>query len=160
MVSDPRCPGCNGKVSSTATWCMHCGEDFPSAVDAESGRPVQDRADQQADYEASVGSGSTDATTVGFLVAIFGLVTLGFVTPPNMLLFYVAAAVGSGVFAARQPSLKAAVSRGGLSLAVAPLVIWTLSLFVPGTGAFSIGRLVPALAYAIVISSLARAVGE
>ncbi|MFC6757051.1 hypothetical protein ACFQER_10665 [Halomicroarcula sp. GCM10025894] len=120
MRSDPRCPACAGKVSSTATWCMHCGEDFPTAVDADSGRPVQDRATEKADYEESVDGGSSDATTVGFLVAIVGLVTLPFATPPNMLLFYAAAAVGSGIYAARQASLREAASKGGLALAVAP----------------------------------------
>jgi len=158
MVSDPRCPECAGKVSSTATWCMHCGEDFPSAVDADSGRPVQDRATGKADYEESVDGDSSDATTVGFLVAIVGLATLPFATPPNMLLFYVAAAVGAGIYAARQPSLREAASKGGLALAVAPLVLWTLSLVVPGTGDVSLGGLVPALAYAIVVSSIARAI--
>jgi len=159
MVSDPRCPECAGKVSSTATWCMHCGEDFPSAIDADSGRPVQDRADGRADYEESVAGGSSDAITVGFLVAVVGLVTLPFVTPPNMTLFYVAAAVGSGVFAARQPSMSEAAARGGLALALAPLVLWTLSFVVPGTGDPSPGGLVPALAYAVVVSAIARAVG-
>jgi len=159
MVSDPRCPECAGKVSSTATWCMHCGEDFPSAIDADSGRPVQDRADQQADYEDSVDDGSSDATTVGFLVAVFGLVTLPFVSPSGMLPFYVAAAVGSGVYAARQSSLAEAASNGGLALAVAPLVLWTLSVVVPGTGGLATGGLLPALAYAIVVSAIARAIG-
>ncbi len=158
MRTDPRCPACAGKVSSTATWCMHCGEDFPTAVDADSGRPVQDRATEKADYEESVDGGSSDATTVGFLVAIVGLVTLPFATPPNMLLFYAAAAVGSGIYAAIQASLREAASKGGLALAVAPLVLWTLSLVVPGTGGFSVGGLVAALAYAIVVSSIARAI--
>jgi len=159
MVSDPRCPECAGKVSSTATWCMHCGEDFPSAIDADSGRPVQDRADQQADYEDSVDDGGSDATTVGFLVAILGLVTLPFVSPSGMLLFYVAAAVGSGAYAARQSSLAEAASKGGLALAVAPLALWTLSFVVPGTGGLSTGNLLPALAYAIVVSAIARSIG-
>jgi len=159
MVSDPRCPECAGKVSSTATWCMHCGEDFPSAIDADSGRPVQDRADQQADYEDSVDDGGSDATTVGFLVAILGLVTLPFVSPSGMLLFYVAAAVGSGAYAARQSSLAEAASKGGLALAVAPLALWTLSFVVPGTGGLSTGTLLPALAYAIVVSAIARSIG-
>jgi len=34
MRSDPRCPSCDGKVSATATWCMHCGRDFEDPVDA------------------------------------------------------------------------------------------------------------------------------
>jgi len=138
---------------------MHCGEDFPSAIDADSGRPVQDRADQQADYEDSVDDGGSDATTVGFLVAILGLVTLPFVSPSGMLLFYVAAAVGSGAYAARQSSLAEAASKGGLALAVAPLALWTLSFVVPGTGGLSTGTLLPALAYAIVVSAIARSIG-
>lgn len=159
MVSDPRCPECAGKVSSTATWCMHCGEDFSSAIDADSGRPVQDRAGGKADYEESVDGGDSDATTAGFLIAIVGLVTLPFVTPPNMLVFYVTAAIVAGAVAASQSSLREAVSRGGLTLAVAPLVLWTLSFVVSGTGSVSPGGLVPALAYAIVVSALARAIG-
>jgi hypothetical protein len=159
MVSEPRCPECAGKVSATATWCMHCGEDFPTAIDADSGRPVQDRAAEQADYEESVKDGSSDAMTVGLLVGVFGLVTLPFVTPPNMTLFAVAAAVGSGVFAARQGSLGEAVSRGGSSLAAAPFVLWFLSLLVPGTGSFSLGALVGPLVYAVVVSSVARQLG-
>jgi len=158
MVSDPRCPECAGKVSSTATWCMHCGEDFQSAIDADSGRPVQSRAGGNADHEQSANDGGSDAKTVGLLVAVAGLVTLPFVTPPNMTLFYAAAAVGSGIYAARQLSPREAASRGGLLLAVAPLVLWTLSLVVPGTGEFSLGALLGPLAYAIVVSSLARAI--
>ena len=72
--------------------------------------------------------------------------------------FYAAAAVGSGIYAARQLSPREAASRGGLLLAVAPLVLWTLSLVVPGTGEFSLGALLGPLAYAIVVSSLARAI--
>ncbi|MDS0259947.1 hypothetical protein NDI56_11130 [Haloarcula sp. S1CR25-12] len=159
MVSDPRCPECAGKVSSTATWCMHCGVDFPSAIDADSGRPVQDRADQQADYDESVDDGSSDATTVGFLVAVFGLVTLPFVAPPNTLVLAAVAALAAGLFAARQPSLGEAFSRGGSALAVAPLALWSLALVLPGTGQLSLGSLLGPLAYAIVVSSVARAVG-
>jgi len=159
MVSDPRCPECAGKVSSTATWCMHCGVDFESPIDADSGRTVRDRADERTDYEESVDDDESDAKTVGFLVAIVGLVTLPFVTPPNMTLFYVTAAVGAGFYAARQPSLAEAAARGGLALAVAPLALLALSVVVPGTGGFAGGSLVPALAYAIVVSALARSIG-
>jgi len=137
---------------------MHCGVDFPSAVDADSGRPVQDRADEKANYEQSVDDGSSDAQTVGFLVAVFGLATLPFVAPPNMLPFYVAAAVGAGVLAARESSLGGAASRGGFALAVAPLALWTLSLVLSGPAEFSFGSLLAPLAYALVVSAIGRAV--
>ncbi len=156
MVSDPRCPECTGKVSSTATWCMHCGADFPSAIDADSGRPVQDRADGEAAYEESTDGGSSDAQTVGFLVAVFGLITLPFVTPPGVTLLYVTAAVVAGLYAARQSSLGQAASRGGFALAVAPLAIWTLSLALSGPGDVSFTALLGPLAYALVVSALGR----
>jgi hypothetical protein len=34
MRADPRCPYCDGKVSATAEWCMHCGREFDGPVDA------------------------------------------------------------------------------------------------------------------------------
>lgn len=34
MRQDPRCPSCDGKVSATADWCMHCGREFDAPVDA------------------------------------------------------------------------------------------------------------------------------
>lgn len=40
MREDPRCPRCNGKVSATATWCMHCRADFENPGE---GRRVTDR---------------------------------------------------------------------------------------------------------------------
>lgn len=158
MISDPRCPECTGKVSSTATWCMHCGADFPSAVDAESGRPVQDHAEGKASYEDSVDDGSSDATTVGLLVAVFGLVTLPFVSPSGMLVFNVAAAIGAGAFAATRSSLAEAASRGGLALAIATLALWTIELVLSGPGALSIGSLLVPLAYALVVAAVAMAI--
>jgi hypothetical protein len=47
MRSDPRCPACDGKVSATAQWCMHCGRDFEQPVDA--GARETDRRDGPAD---------------------------------------------------------------------------------------------------------------
>ena len=136
---------------------MHCGEDFPSAVDAESGRPVQDRADGKASYEDSVDDGSSDATTVGLLVAVFGLVTLPFVSPSGMLVFYAVAAVAAGLYAARQSSLAGAAARGGVALAVAPLALWTIELVSSGPGALSVGSLLAPLAYALVVAAVATA---
>ncbi|PSP82622.1 hypothetical protein BRC96_10435 [Halobacteriales archaeon QS_6_64_34] len=155
MRSDPRCPECSGKVSSTATWCMHCGEDFRNPIDADSGRPVQDRAGGKADHESAVDDGSSDASTVGLLVAVFGLVTLPFVSPPGMLVFYVVAAVAAGMYAAGQSSLAGAAARGGAALAVAPLALWTLALFMSGPSALSVGSLLAPLAYALVVAAVA-----
>lgn len=138
---------------------MHCGVDFERPIDADSGQAVRDRHDGRGGYAASADDGESNATAVGLVVAVVGLVTLPFVTPPGMTLFYVTAAVVAGVVAGSQSSLAAAASKGGLALAVAPLVLWALSLVVPGTGGFSVGSLVPALAYAIVVSSLARSIG-
>ena len=161
MVSDPRCPDCAGKVSSTATWCMHCGEDFPSPVDADSGRAIRNRhsgtdVGEREQNQLGVTEDGAGQPVVGVLVAVFGLITLPFVTPPNMTLFSLAAAVGSGVFAARQSSTGGAVARGGVSLAAAPVVVWFLSLLVSDTGSFSLGSLVGPVVYAVVVSSVAR----
>jgi len=136
---------------------MHCGEEFPSAIDAETGRPVQDRADDKAAYEESVDDGSSDATTVGFLVAVFGLITLPLVSPADMLVFNVTAAVAAGVFAASRSSLAEAASHGGFALAVAPLALWSIELVLSGPGALSIGSLLLPLAYALVVAAVASA---
>ena len=156
MVSDPRCPACSGKVSATATWCMHCGEEFEQPVDADSGRAVENRHSGGVDSDQlGTDDGSAGPTAVGVAVAVFGLVTLPFVTPPGMTLFYLAAAVGAGLVAAAQSSTGEAVARGGTALGATPVVLWFLSALVLGTGA-SPGGLVPALVYSILVSSAAR----
>ncbi len=76
---------------------MHCGADFSSAIDADSGRPVQDHADGRADDESSVDDESSDVKTVGVRITITGLVTLPLVTPPDMTVWYIFAAVSSGI---------------------------------------------------------------
>ncbi|WP_225335619.1 hypothetical protein [Halomicrobium urmianum] len=55
MREDPRCPHCEEKVSATAAWCMHCGRDFESPVDAEGGGAL----------DQLLGSAVTDAGTPG-----------------------------------------------------------------------------------------------
>ena len=158
MVPDPRCPECAGKVSSTATWCMHCGEDFSSAIDADSGRPVQDHADGRADDESSVDDGSSDVKTVGVLITITGLVTLPLVTPPDMTVWYIFAAVSSGILTVKQSSRAEAISTGALWLAIAPPLIWVMSLVNTAPGQFSMGGLVPALTYTAIMSGIARVI--
>jgi hypothetical protein len=138
---------------------MHCGEDFKSPVDADSGRPVENRHTGGVDSnQLGTDEGNGAVKTVAVLVAVFGLVSLPFVTPPGMTLFYVAAAILSGLSAAGQSSAGEAAARGGSLLAVTPVVLWFLSALVLDTGA-SMGGLVPAVVYAIVVSSLARQIG-
>lgn len=42
MRADPRCPSCDGKVSASADWCMHCGREFDAPVDRSRGSDDSD----------------------------------------------------------------------------------------------------------------------
>ena len=171
MVSDPRCPNCDGKVSATAMWCMHCGADFEQPVDADTGRAVEGRHRQRADLERALNSGDVDelsaaldssgtgAALAGTAVAFGALLTLPLVSPPNVTAFYLAAVAGIGIYAARQASAGAAIRKGGLSMAAAPFVLWLLSPLVNGVASFALGKLVGPLVYAVVVSSIARQFG-
>jgi hypothetical protein len=154
MVSDPRCPECTGKVSATATWCMHCGVDFDNPVEADSGAAVDGRATDRAAFDDS--EAKQGVKLVGGIVGILAVATLPLVDPPGMLLFVVAAAVGIGIYAARQSTPSEAVHEGGKALAVAPFVLWLLSPLVVGLGNFALGNLFGPLVYAIVVWSVAR----
>ena len=159
MVSDPRCPHCDGKVSATATWCMHCGADFETPVEADSGRPVADR--QQTDR-----TGSTEAEFLGEVgvgpavaavgLAVLGLVTVPIVAPANVTLAYLAAVVGVAAYAARQSTVGQATRKGLRSLAVVPLVLWLLAAFFVGA---PLGSVVGPAVYAALFLFLARRVG-
>ena len=135
---------------------MHCGEDFQQPIDADSGRAVENRHSGGTDgNQLGTDDDGRSATAAGVAVAIFGLVTLPFVTPPGMSLFYVAAAVGAGMVAAAQSSTAQAIARGGTALGATPIVLWFLSALVLDTGASPRG-LVPALVYSILVSSVAK----
>ena len=54
MRPDPRCPSCHDKVSATAQWCMHCGRDFETPVDA---------SELGADGEAVLAGSRVESTT-------------------------------------------------------------------------------------------------
>lgn len=135
---------------------MHCGVDFEHPVDADSGRAVESRHSGGVDSnQLGPEEADTAVRVVAVLVAVFGLVTLPFVTPPGVTLFSVAAALLAGVSAGGQSSAAEAAARGGSLLAVTPVVLWLVAALVLGTGA-SLGGLVPALAYAIVVAAVAR----
>jgi len=157
MVADPRCPECDGKVSSTATWCMHCGVDFDNPVEADSGAPVDGRNRTDTDWEReadSAGSFAAGPSLVGVGIGLLGLVTVPVVAPANVTLAFLAALFGVGVYAARQPTVSEAARAGLGALAVVPLVLWLLAaLFVGSAG----GPFGPA-AYAVVLGLLSRQV--
>lgn len=58
MRTDPRCPSCDGKVSSAATWCMHCGADFEAPVDAN----ADGDGEMTVSRERETAGGATAAT--------------------------------------------------------------------------------------------------
>nr|WP_225307813.1 MULTISPECIES: zinc ribbon domain-containing protein [unclassified Haloarcula] len=142
MTADPRCPHCSEKVSATATWCMHCGRDFDSPVDAGTGSTVLDAGGSQttSDLEAALNAGDLDGiqnalaqsengpTIVGVVLAGIALVTLPLVSPPGALLFLLIVA-GVGGIAATQSTSEAAVRTGGKALALAPFLLVFIDVF-------------------------------
>lgn len=157
MVSDPRCPECDGKVSSTATWCMHCGVDFDHPVEADSGAPVDGRAEhRRATTDDAEGEASTGATLVGVILAVLAVGTLPLVAPPNTLLFVVASALGIGYHAASQQTPSEAARAGGTALAAAPFVVLVFTMLFVDAGSFTVRNLLGPLAYAVVVGSIAR----
>ncbi|WP_225335618.1 hypothetical protein [Halomicrobium urmianum] len=75
MPADPRCPECDGKVSSRAGYCMHCGAEFdePSVGDDGPAPGGEDDSlgarvsvpDVGASVEAAVGGGAGDRPSTG-----------------------------------------------------------------------------------------------
>ena len=142
MTADPRCPHCSEKVSATATWCMHCGRDFDSPVDAGTGTTVLDAGGSQttSDLEAALNAGDLDGiqnalaqsdngpTLVGVVLAAIALFTLPLVLPPGLGLYLLVVA-GVGAIAATQSTVDAAVRTGGKALALAPFLLVFLDVF-------------------------------
>lgn len=137
MTADPRCPHCSEKISATATWCMHCGRDLDSPVDAETGTTVLDAGGSQtpSDLEAALNAGDFDSiqealagsdqgpTLAGFGLAAVALFTLPYATPPGNTLWYLLAVAGVGAVAATQVTMDGAIETGGRSLALAPFFV-------------------------------------
>nr|WP_240938325.1 zinc ribbon domain-containing protein [Haloarcula rubripromontorii] len=142
MTADPRCPHCSEKVSATATWCMHCGRDFDSPVDAGTGTTVLDAGGSQttSDLEAALNAGDLDgiqnaltqsdngSTIVGVVLAGIALFTLPLVSPPGAALYLLVVA-GVGAIAATQPTFDAALRTGGKALALAPFLLVFIDVF-------------------------------
>nr|WP_233563552.1 zinc ribbon domain-containing protein [Haloarcula sp. Atlit-7R] len=142
MTADPRCPHCSEKVSATATWCMHCGRDFESPVDAGTGTTVLDAGGSQptSDLEAALNAGDLDGiqnaltqsdngpTIVGVVLAGIALFTLPLVSPPGAALYLLVVA-GVGAIAATQPTFDAALRTGGKALALAPFLLVFIDVF-------------------------------
>ena len=171
MPSDPRCPHCEGKVSATAMWCMHCGADFDQPVDADSGRAVDGRHRGRTDLKDALDSGDADditgaleesdtgATVVSVGLAVVALVTLPLVSPPNVTFLYLVVVVALGLYAARQPTASDAARDGGTALAAAPFLLWLVGPLVNGVDSFSLGSLAAPLVYAFIVGSIARRFG-
>lgn len=149
---DPRCPECHGKVSATAAYCMHCGADFESPVDADSGdrlaggvareRGEVDRGDAAAaDDDRDAGwldpDGPLDNSltvvvgiVVGLLVGLGSFVVLGSIRNDSVTgLLVLALWLGTTLSLARQRTLLGAVRLGCYAVAVVlvalPLVVFT-----------------------------------
>ena len=142
MTADPRCPHCSEKVSATATWCMHCGRDFDSPVDAGTGTTILDAGGSQtaSDLEAALNAGDVDGiqnalaqsdngpTIVGVVLAGIALFTLPLVSPPGASLYLLVVA-GVGAIAATQSTFDAALRTGGKALALAPFLLVGIDVF-------------------------------
>jgi len=143
MTADPRCPHCSEKVSATATWCMHCGRDFDSPVDAGTGTTVLDAGGSQttSDFEAALNAGDLDGIQnalaqsdngprlVGVVLAGIALFTLPIVSPPGVTLSYLLVVAGVGAIAATQSTFDAAIRTGGKALALAPFLLVFIDVF-------------------------------
>ncbi|MFC6974669.1 zinc ribbon domain-containing protein [Halomicroarcula sp. GCM10025709] len=128
MRTDPRCPHCNEKVSATASWCMHCGQDFDEPREAGSGELTEAlaRGDGNAIADQLVAS-EYGPGAVGVAIAAVALVTLPIVSPPGLTFFYLAAVVAIGYLSAQRPTVADALARGAQLLALAPFLLWLLS---------------------------------
>ena len=161
MVSDPRCPHCSGKVSATATWCMHCGEDFEDPIDADTGRPVEGRGDRGLSSDAGALSGSdSGAKAVGVVLAVAALVTLPWASPGGVTLFYLLAVAGIGIYASTQPTASDALRDGGAALAIAPILLWLVAAFTGGVGGVSASSLLTPFIYAFVVTAITRRLAD
>ena len=168
MVSDPRCPHCSEKVSSTARWCMHCGRDFDAPVDHDTGRAVKERHRRGADLEAALHSGNVDELSTalegsrfgprlaGVVLGLVGLVTVPIVSPPNVTGLYLGAVVGLGFLSATRSTVTDSIRTGGKALAVTPLALWLLTPLFNGLGGLGGTQLIAPMVYAIVVLFVVR----
>ncbi|MBV0925426.1 zinc ribbon domain-containing protein [Halomicroarcula limicola] len=167
MRADPRCPHCSEKVSATATWCMHCGADFSTPIDASGGQFAGEAS--MVELESALEAGDVTGATrllrhrtdgsrlVGVALGIVALVTLPLVAPAGVTWAYLAAVVAIGAYAARQPSVDDAVRDGGTALAVAPILLWIVAAVLRGfAGVSAVNLLGPALYAGAVLFAVRR----
>ena len=157
MRPDPRCPHCNEKVSATASWCMHCGQDFEQPVDAgDTGLASALESGDSDDLVVYVRDGEYGPKAAAVAVAAVGLFTLSWVAPPSTTFLNLVAALGIGYVAAKRATFADAVDRGAQLLALAPFVLW---LFAAVQGfPVGIGSLTGPVVYAAVVLFAARRV--
>ncbi|MFC6864011.1 zinc ribbon domain-containing protein [Halomicroarcula sp. GCM10025817] len=155
MRPDPRCPHCNEKVSSTATWCMHCGADFEEPVDAGGSdlASVLERGDTD-DVLVVVGDSEYGPSAAGIVLGAVALFTLPVVSPPGVTLLYLVAVVAVGYLAAQRETFADAVDRGVQLLALAPFALWVVAAL--GGRPVGFGVLVGPVVYAALLLFAAR----
>lgn len=158
MRSDPRCPHCNEKVSATASWCMHCGQDFDEPREAGQGEfaAALDDGDTDALFE-SIDDSDYGPVAVGLGLAVLALLTLPIVSPPGVTLYYLLTVAGIAYLSATQSTAAKALGRGAGLLAVAPFVLWLLAAVVSVTP--SVTDLLGPVVYAGVVLFVARRLG-
>lgn len=137
MAEDPRCPRCNGKVSATATWCMHCRADFE---DTGKSRRVADRPTAaESDLSRFVRSFDRNEGTREVLALVVSLATLfpivGLGTPHGGIPLALLAVIALGLYLRRCTDAKRILVHGAYGTAglivLLRLVSATLSV-VPG----------------------------
>lgn len=158
MRQDPRCPHCDGKVSATASWCMHCGRDFEAPANANGGglpgQSVAPTATPDADA-GQVSAGAPDQiedlddllavldrsaeTRKALVIAIAGatwFLLVSVATPGTGGAISLLAAVALGLYLRQYDSAAPILVRGAYGAALAVfLVRWvSVLVFVSGGG--------------------------
>jgi len=150
--SDPRCPECDGPVSATSPFCMHCEADLPPG-DPGSGTDTDVTTSTNPDAATSSGTGDAwldpdglldDVSTVGvgvvagLLAGVIASATLLFALP-DLWPFVAGLAVWAGATAwiARTRTVFGTVRKAGYLvgalLAVAPLLLVATAPFAADT---------------------------
>lgn len=147
-TADPRCPHCDGPISGTSSYCMHCGED----VESPSGSVADDADVSDADdYVRTGGRPNTSTTTTGgwldpdgllddastVVVAGVAAVVVGIISFVVVLLVLQSlvavlagplAAVAVGLWVGRDRSVFGAARKACYAIATALVLVPTIAL--------------------------------
>ena len=118
--SDPRCPECGGKISATASYCMHCDADLTVEDEGAESVDADVSADDDVDYETpdedsgglfdlgfSIGSGSEEAAESDVGIESDQPSNVGVETDqPSTVGAESSARTGAGVDSARQDTIE------------------------------------------------------